>query len=174
MSEKNKKSSVSWFPDNLLESEMELIPLRILIAEDDPATRLIIERTLEADGYLITIATNGIEAWEALSDENEPPELAILDWMLPGIDGIDICKRVKERRSPFVFLILLTAKTESQDVVDGLDAGAHEFLTKPFDFNILRTRVAAGARIVRLEKALSMKNSILQDYILKLERETTD
>ena len=174
MSHQNKKPSVSWFPDNLLESEMELIPLRILIAEDDVSTRLIIERTLEADGYLITTATNGIEAWEALNDKREPPELAILDWMMPGIDGIDICKRVKERKNPFVYLILLTAKAESDHVVEGLDAGAHEFLTKPFDFNILRARVASGARIVRLEKALSMKNSILTDYIRKLEGKSSD
>jgi len=167
-----KSMPVSWFPDNLLESEMSLIPLRILIAEDDPSTQLIIERALEADGYKIQIANNGSEAWDYLNDEVEPPELAILDWMMPGIDGIELCRRIKDRKNPFVYVILLTAKTESDDIIEGLEAGAHEFLAKPFNFNVLRARVASGARIVRLEKALKLKNSILQDYIDKLERES--
>ena len=159
----------SWFPDDALEAELELIPLHLLVAEDDTATRNILVRTLEKFGYRVTSASNGTEAMALLNDENDSPELALVDWMMPGMDGLEICRRLKHRKRPFVFVILLTARAGDEDIIEGLEAGAHEFLTKPFNIHVLAARVAAGARIVRLEKKLMLKSEILRDYLEKIE-----
>ncbi len=168
------RMTVSWFPNSELESDLEAIPLRVLIAEDDDASRELLRRSLQSKGYNVVTAENGEKAWEILQDEGDPPELAILDWMMPGVDGIELCRRIKKRGSPFVYTVLLTAKSENTDIITGLDAGAHEFLTKPFDIHVLWARVAAGGRIVRLEKALTMKSSILEDYADKLEKQNRE
>jgi sigma-B regulation protein RsbU (phosphoserine phosphatase) len=89
--------------------------------------------------------------------------------MMPKMDGLELCQRIKEREHPFVFTIMLTAKTSNDDIISGLRAGADEFLTKPFNLDVLRSRVAAGARIVRLENLLTMKNNILAYYIERVE-----
>ncbi|MCP4675906.1 MAG: response regulator transcription factor [Deltaproteobacteria bacterium] len=170
----DKRVTVSWFPNSELEADLENIPLRILIAEDDDASRGLLKRSLASKGYSVIAAENGEKAWEIIQDERDPPELAILDWMMPGVDGIELCRRIKKRGNPFVYTILLTAKSENADIIAGLEAGAHEFLTKPFDIHVLWARVAAGGRIVRLEKALTIKSSILEDYADKLERQTRD
>ncbi len=170
----DKKMTVSWFPDSELETDLGAIPLRVLIAEDDDASRKLLKRSLQSKGYNIVTAENGEKAWEILQDEIDPPELAVLDWMMPGLDGIELCRRIKKRSNPFVYTILLTAKSENADIIAGLDAGAHEFLTKPFDIHVLWARVAAGGRIVRLEKALSLKSSILEDYADKLEKQNRE
>ncbi len=169
-----EKQIISWFPNTQLESDLENIPLRVLVAEDDDASRGLLRRTLESRDYDVITASNGNEAWQALEDKDNPPELAILDWMMPGLDGIDLCRKIQERKYPFVYTILLTAKSENTDVISGLEAGAHEFLTKPFDIHVLWARVAAGARIVRLEKALTIKSHILQDYAEQLEKQAKD
>src|SRR5262249_28674817 len=94
------------------------------------------------------------EAWNILQSQ-DAPRLAILDWMMPGIDGIEICQRIRSAaREPYVYMILLTARTESQDVVDGMDAGADDYLTKPFNAHELRVRLRAGSRILELQEQL--------------------
>ncbi|MBN2717160.1 MAG: response regulator transcription factor [Deltaproteobacteria bacterium] len=168
MSDENA-TIMSWFPDDALEAELERIPLHLLIAEDDTATRKILTKTLEKFGYRVTAAKNGTEALALLDDEADPPELALLDWMMPGMDGLEICRHLRQRKRPFVFVILLTARCGDEDIIEGLEAGAHEFLTKPFNIHVLAARVAAGARIVRLEKKLMMKSEILRDYLEKLD-----
>jgi DNA-binding response OmpR family regulator len=165
---KPERPQTSWFPDDVLEQELEKIPLHLLVAEDDAATRHILVKTLEKFGYRVTAAKNGIDAMTLLGDEEDPPELALIDWMMPGMNGLEICRRLKARKRPFVFIILLTARCSDEDVIEGLEAGAHEFLTKPFNIHVLAARVAAGARIVRLEKKLIMKTEILKDYLEKL------
>ncbi|MBN2342445.1 MAG: response regulator transcription factor [Deltaproteobacteria bacterium] len=164
-----QKHPVSWFPDDTLEAELERIPLHLLVAEDDLATRNILTKTLTKFGYRVSSAADGAEAMKLLQNEDDPPELAILDWMMPEMDGIEICRALKKRKRPFVFTILLTARCQDEDIIEGLDAGAHEFLTKPFNIHVLAARVAAGARIVRLEKKLMIKSEILRDYLQKLD-----
>ncbi|MCP4602630.1 MAG: response regulator transcription factor [Proteobacteria bacterium] len=168
---RDKDTVTSWFPDDILESDIESIPIRILIAEDDSATLNLLKKSLESNGFDVTAVRDGNAAWEVLQDIANSPELAILDWMMPGLDGIELCKKIKARKTPFVFTILITAKVDETDIIEGLEAGAHEFLSKPFDVNVLKARVIAGARIVRLEKALQTKSSILKEYAKKLEKQ---
>lgn len=158
------------FPEDELRRSISAMPIRVLVAEDDPSIRLMLQKTLQSENYDIVIASDGEEAWEALVDEDNPPRLAILDWMMPLVDGLELCRRIKARKEPFVFTIMLTAKSDNTDIIAGLRAGADEFLTKPFNLDVLRSRVAAGARIVRLENLLTMKNSILAYYIEKVEK----
>jgi two-component system, cell cycle response regulator len=133
-----------------------------LIAEDDPIFRRILESRLKRWNYRVTAVENGLDAWEVLQKE-DAPQLAILDWMMPGIDGIELCRRIRSRdQGPYRYVLLLTAKDDKQDVVAGLEAGADDYLTKPFDVDELRARVRAGKRILDLQAALMRAQSALQ------------
>lgn len=136
--------------------------MRILIAEDDAVSRTMLGATLQKWGYEVVVAVDGAEAWEALASES-PPQLAILDWMMPEMDGLEVCRRA--RQSPGAtqpYLILLTARLGKRDVVEGLEAGADDFMTKPFDRDELRARLRVG------ERMLGLKNS-LADRVCELE-----
>ena len=128
--------------------------MRILIAEDEPVSRLLLERFLQQWGYEVVSANDGDEAWWILQRE-DAPRLAVMDWMMPGMDGASICREVRKRTGqPYTYLVLLTAKTQKQDIVEGLEAGADDYLTKPFDANELRVRLRAGRRILDLQDYL--------------------
>src|ERR1700685_3453778 len=134
----------------------------VLIAEDDPLFRRILERWFQQWDYRVTAVENGLDAWEVLQRE-DAPQLAILDWMMPGMDGIELCRRIRNRdQSPYRYVLLLTAKDEKQDVIAGLEAGADDYLTKPFDVDELRARVRAGKRILDLQAALIHAQDDLQ------------
>ena len=106
---------------------------KILIAEDDPIARCILETTLRKHGYEVVSVADGQAAWRALQQENAP-RLAILDWMMPGMDGVEICRALRNGASdPYVYVLLLTARGRKQDVIEGLEAGADDYLVKPFD-----------------------------------------
>jgi phosphoserine phosphatase RsbU/P len=124
--------------------------VRILIADDDRLSTTMLGRTLDQWGFEVIVAHDGAAAWEAIVAE-KPPALAILDWMMPQIDGIDLCRRVRATalRSP-VYLILLTARNSRADLVAGLEAGADDYLTKPFDPDELRARIHVGRRTLAL------------------------
>jgi DNA-binding response OmpR family regulator len=113
--------------------------VRILIAEDDPISRCMLEATLKKWGYDVIMTSNGREAWQSLQQDD--PQLAILDWMMPGLDGAQVCCKVREA-SPRgrIYIILLTAKVEKDDVVAVLEAGADDYVTKPLDRAELRAR----------------------------------
>jgi CheY-like chemotaxis protein len=131
--------------------------MRILVAEDDKTSRRLLEATLAREGYDVVPASSGDEAWERLHEE-AAPRLALLDWMMPGLDGIEICRKLRrENRPSYVYLILLTTKTRPEDVVHGLEAGADDYLTKPYDPQELRWRIKGGERILVLEEALAAK-----------------
>ncbi len=139
--------------------------MRILIAEDDPTSRRLLEATLSREGYDVVSASDGDEAWERLH-EKDAPRLAILDWMMPGTDGIEICRRLRrEPRPSYVYVLLVTTKTRTEDIVHGLDAGADDYLTKPYDPQELRCRIQSGVRLLRLEEALADKVSELQEAL---------
>jgi diguanylate cyclase (GGDEF)-like protein len=126
----------------------------VLIAEDDALFRRILEHCFEQWNYQVTTVENGLDAWEALQKEDAPP-LAILDWIMPGMDGLELCRKIRSRqRSPYRYVLLLTCKDDTQDVVAGLEAGADDYLTKPFHVDELRARVRAGERILDLQAAL--------------------
>ena len=128
--------------------------MRILIAEDEPVSRHMVERFLTQWGYDLVVANDGDEAWWVLQREDSP-RLAILDWMMPGKDGVEICREVRKRVSqPYVYILLLTAKAQKADIIEGLEAGADDYLTKPFDPEELRVRLRAGRRILDLQENL--------------------
>lgn len=127
--------------------------MRILIADDDPVTRRRLEATLARLGHEITAVADGTRASAALLAP-DGPRLAILDWMMPGADGLEVCRAVREQAAHYVYLIVLTARDRQEDLVEGLDAGADDFLTKPFDALELRARLRSGERVIELQARL--------------------
>jgi two-component system, cell cycle response regulator len=131
--------------------------MQILIAEDDNVSRRILENMLTKWGHDVVSVVNGAEAWEKLQEKNSP-RLAILDWMMPEMDGIEVCQKVREAFSAdekYYYLIMLTAKTEREDIIAGMEAGADDYITKPFDKHELRVRLRAGERIINLQSQLT-------------------
>jgi diguanylate cyclase (GGDEF)-like protein len=127
---------------------------RVLIAEDDAMSRKILQSWLENWGYKVTVAENGAIAWNILQREH-PPELLILDWVMPEIDGVELCRRIRDKQhSPYQYILLVTARDAKQDVVRGLEAGADDYLKKPLDRNELRARLKVGERILTLQRDL--------------------
>ncbi|MDM8515435.1 response regulator [Desulfobacterales bacterium HSG16] len=128
--------------------------MKILIADDDAMTRVALRKNLKKWGYEVVEARDGAEAWKVFA-EDDPPRLAILDWMMPEVEGIEICGRLGGNKDfPFVYTILLTSKTDKDDIVKALDSGAYDFLSKPVHAGELRSRIAVGARLVEAEDRL--------------------
>ena len=129
--------------------------MRILIAEDDPVSNRYLEAALRKWGYQVTVAKDGAEAWRVL-DEDKAPPMAILDWMMPEMDGLEVCRKIRDT-PPLarMYVILLTARTGHGNAVAGLEAGADDYVTKPFDRKELRARVHVGARVAQLQASLA-------------------
>src|SRR2546427_2840413 len=126
--------------------------MRILIAEDDAVIRAILEAGLASWGHEVVTCADGTQAWEALQGE-EAPRLALLDWMMPGMDGPQICRKLRQTPgTEAVYVILLTGRDRREDIVAGLEAGANDYVTKPFDHDELRARLRVGVRMVELQK----------------------
>jgi len=127
--------------------------MRILIADDDPISRRLLERTLVRLGHEVEAVNDGPDAVTALL-QPDGPRMAILDWMMPGADGTVVCRVVRQREGPYVYIILLTSRDRREDVVAGLDSGADDFLIKPFDAVELRARLRSGARVLELQEGM--------------------
>ncbi len=128
--------------------------MRILIADDDATSRLVLAGVLRKHGHEVVVAVDGAEAWEAMQTA-DAPKLAILDWMMPGLAGVDVCRRIRDLGSDEPpYLILLTSLGEKADIVAGLEAGADDYLAKPFDAGELRARVEVGRRVTELQTRL--------------------
>lgn len=129
--------------------------MKILIAEDDPAFRHVLEEILVKWGYDVIVTHDGNEAWQALRAEGAP-QLAILDWLMPEMDGLELCRNVrKEVQEPYTYIILLTSQQSDEDLVIGMEAGADDYLTKPLKINELRVRLNAGRRVIELQNELA-------------------
>jgi DNA-binding response OmpR family regulator len=126
---------------------------RILVAEDDPVSRELICARLEKWGYEVISTQTGTEAIMALR-KKDAPSLAILDWMMPGMDGLEICRRMREVDRT-LYVIMLTARDSMEDLVEGLGAGADDYLAKPFDKEELQARIRVGLRVMALQAALA-------------------
>ena len=124
--------------------------MKILIADDSPITRKVLQRSLENAGFDIIVAEDGDDAWMRLT-ESPDISLAILDWMMPGLNGLDICKKLYNKSSGFVYVILLTAKEGSKNLADALRAGASDFIQKPFENEELLARIRVGQRTINLQ-----------------------
>ncbi len=137
--------------------------MRILIADDDPISRRVLEATLTRWGYDVDVAADGNEAWQILTHPDAPP-LAIIDWMMPGMDGPDICRRLRAADlQRYIYVLLLTSKHNETDIVEGLSAGADDYITKPFKAGELKVRLRAGSRILQLESELVMARDALRE-----------
>jgi sigma-B regulation protein RsbU (phosphoserine phosphatase) len=146
--------------------------LRVVIAEDDAVSRRILETLLRKWGYEVTTTLDGEAAWEALHEPNAP-SLAILGVMMPGIDGLELCRRLRQSPSSVPpYIILLTATQGVPEIVKGIEAGADDYLTKPYDRDELRVRVQVGARIVELQTKLAERVQQLEvalNHVKQLE-----
>lgn len=141
---------------------MASAPTRILLAEDDDRARRVLDHYLRSWGYDVIPAIDGLEAHAILTGD-DPPQMALVDWMMPGMEGNAICARVREKGDqPYIYLILLTAITEKEAVTAGLEAGADDYLTKPCDLNELRARLNVGERVLSLQRMLADKVAALQ------------
>jgi sigma-B regulation protein RsbU (phosphoserine phosphatase) len=131
--------------------------VRVLIAEDDAVSRHLLEATLVKWGYEVVVTTDGLQALEVLS-QPDAPSLAILDWMMPGLDGSQVCGKARALAGErLLYMILLTAKGRKEDIVQGLTAGADDYVVKPFDRAELKARINAGERILRLQAELAAR-----------------
>jgi DNA-binding response OmpR family regulator len=130
--------------------------MRVLVAEDDMVTRQYLGGLLAKWGYLVTSVDDGKRACEMLQQE-DGPSLALLDWMMPGMDGVEICRRVRSRVRGRPVYLVLTGRAQQEDVVHGLEAGADDYLTKPFDHAELRSRLRVGERVLDMAEQLEAR-----------------
>jgi sigma-B regulation protein RsbU (phosphoserine phosphatase) len=144
--------------------------VRALIADDDRVGAMILARALERLGLEVVVAHDGEQGWRILQ-EDERIGMAVLDWMMPGADGPELCRRIRQDdRHAHMHVILLTARDARADVVAGLDAGADDYLIKPFDPEELRARVQVGLRIVSLQDRLADRVAELQDALSRVKQ----
>jgi two-component system cell cycle response regulator len=134
----------------------------ILVAEDDPLFRIIFQKWLQQWGYNVTVVENGEAAWRQIESEG-CPRLLLLDWMMPDIDGVELCKRARALHSDlYTYILMVTSRQERRDIVIALDAGADDYVTKPVESNELRARLQVGRRILRLEHKLLQSRELLR------------
>lgn len=142
--------------------------MRILIAEDDAVSRRVLEATLVKWGYDVVVTTDGQQALDALK-QPDAPSLAVLDWMMPGLDGSEVCRRIREAiGGRLLYVLLLTAKGNKEDIVEGLTAGADDYVVKPFDRAELQARLNVGERILRLQAELAKRVNELELALSKV------
>jgi len=144
--------------------------MRALIADDDRVTAAAVSASVSAWGFEVTVVHDGNAAWNCLS-EDPPPSLAIVDWEMPGLDGPELCRRLRaDPVRAHVYLLLLTARSRSADIVAGLEAGADDYLVKPVHLAELRARLHVGVRVVSLQERLANKVAELQATLDKVRQ----
>jgi DNA-binding response OmpR family regulator len=143
---------------------------RALVADDDPVAAAILSRALRGWNIEPVVARDGAAAWATITGSDAPP-LAIMDWMMPGIDGLELCRRIRQRpASASMYVILLTSRDDAEDVVAGLDAGADDYLIKPFRAGELRARINAGVRVLSLQERLAQRVEELQQALASVKQ----
>lgn len=143
--------------------------MKILIADDEAISRRLLQGYLSKWGHTVTVAEDGDAAWKLFNQEEFP--VVISDWMMPGMDGPELVRRIRQAtQSHYVYIILLTARSQKEDVVEGMEAGADDFVTKPFDRDELRVRLRAGERLMELERSLAERNRMLEGAQLALSQ----
>jgi sigma-B regulation protein RsbU (phosphoserine phosphatase) len=143
---------------------------RILIAEDHYVSRHLLERNLSNWGFEVITAEDGDAAVRVLESADAPP-LAIVDWMMPKLDGLEVCRRIREKKDrPYIYLVLLTAKSHKEEIATGLEAGADDYVIKPFDPDELRARLKVGQRVVELERQLAKRVTDLEQALADVKK----
>jgi DNA-binding response OmpR family regulator len=134
--------------------------MKILIAEDNLVQQVILKNALEKEGFSVDCAVDGEQAYAALK-QDKAPQLAVLDWMMPKINGLQLCQRLRrEHDTSLLYLILLTARDQQDDLVMGLDAGADDFVVKPFRFEELHARIKVGKRVLEMQRKIKDYNKM--------------
>ncbi len=142
--------------------------MKILIAEDDQTSRWMLEAILRKWGYEVIAVCNGQDAWEVMQAENPPP-LAIIDWIMPDMEGVEFCRKVRESvRIASTYIILLTGKREKNEVIIGLDAGANDYIRKPFEREELHARIRVGKRVIELQFTLAERVKELEEALSRI------
>lgn len=137
--------------------------MKVLVADDSPTMRRLLQSTLEEWGYEVVEAHDGEQALKILSSD-DPPPIAILDWVMPKLTGPELCSRVRGRKSgTYTYILLLTAKAQHQDLIEGMGAGADDYIVKPFDRPEMEVRLRAGRRIVDLQTELMQAQEALRE-----------
>ena len=144
--------------------------MRILIVDDEPVNRLALARKLEQWGHEVVQATNGVQAWDLM--RREPARMVISDWMMPEMDGVELTRRIRALpEGGYVYVLLLTARTGTDAIVEGMEAGADDFIVKPFQVDELRARLRAGERVLGLERDLAERNQRLSSAYASARRD---
>jgi phosphoserine phosphatase RsbU/P len=144
--------------------------MKVLIAEDDRVSRRMLQRQLEKWGHEVVAAVDGKDAWEKFQTDDF--SIVVSDWMMPEMDGIELVGKIRESKTTgYVFVILLTARSKKEDIIVGMEAGADDFLSKPFDQGELRVRLRAGERFIELERDLAQRNTQLQEANKRMTRD---
>jgi len=144
--------------------------MRVLVADDDRTATTILARTLSGWSLEVTVVDDGEKAWAAIN-EGDPPSLAILDWMMPTLDGPELCRRIRANpKTAPIYVMLLTSRSARSDLVAGLEAGADDYLVKPFDLGELRARVHVGTRVATLQERLADRVTELQAALASVKQ----
>jgi phosphoserine phosphatase RsbU/P len=144
--------------------------MRALIADDDRIAMEILAHALQRMNIDVAVANDGGAAWDLLT-AGDGPSLAIIDWMMPTVDGPELCRRIRQDAArAHMYVILLTGRDDRKDVVAGLDAGADDYIVKPFDPDELRARVQVGIRVLTLQERLADRVAELQDALTRVKR----
>jgi sigma-B regulation protein RsbU (phosphoserine phosphatase) len=144
--------------------------MRILIAEDEFTSRVLLTAILRKKGHEVVEAMNGAEAWEAMQ-QPEAPKLAILDWMMPLMDGVGVCRLIRTLSTDQPpYIIMLTSKSEKEDIIAGLEAGANDYLAKPFHPGELHARVDVGRRMIEMQGIVARRTAELQKALWEQEK----
>jgi sigma-B regulation protein RsbU (phosphoserine phosphatase) len=143
--------------------------MKILIAEDDEISKKMLQTILIREGHAVVAVEDGVKALEAI--QKSTPDILITDWMMPQLDGLELCRRVRALHLPsYLYIILLTALTEKEKITEGLNAGADDYVTKPYDRTELLARVNSGERILQLERSLRQKNVELTETLAQVKQ----
>jgi two-component system cell cycle response regulator len=130
------------------------MPLRVIVAEDDASSRHLLQHFLKQWGFDSNVASDGNQAWELLQSK-DVPTIAIFDWVMPGLEGVELCRKVRRlSRQHYTYVLLLTSKIEKQDVIEGLGAGADDYVSKPFNPKELQARLLVAQRIISFQEQL--------------------
>ncbi len=147
--------------------------MRVLIAEDEMLSRRMLTRDLQKLGFEVDAAENGRDAWEKF--QRNTSQIVVTDWMMPEMNGIELVKRIRGvEREEYVYVILLTARTEKTDLIEGMEAGADDFIVKPFELEELRVRLRAGERMLEQHQAIARQKKELEVWKAKAEKMTAE
>lgn len=143
--------------------------MKILAAEDDTPSRILLTRTLRGWGHEVIEVADGAAGWQEVVRDR--PDIAILDWLMPELSGIDLCRKIRGVENlPYIYIMILTAKEQDRDTVEAFEAGADDYIVKPFNRDLLRSRLTVGIRLVQYDKALTKRNEQLRKHGAAMEK----